>query len=957
MQQPIRFKGLSLTPDEMAAENGALSLCGGVELHDGALRPSILQGSTLPSPLTVNGSVASLNYVHETSEYKHLIAVSDSAVWWFMQDGTLGSDSPIKDFGYEASILSINSIGNTLVIVATDGIHYVLWKKGAYHYLGQKPPFLDIYFGVSGNYSDSYTHGGGLTSSGSMEKTDWVWQQTTLTSDDALSLAKSSANLTKPGQTVWSIKEEHQATITESLYALLNRTNNQIAKAGHFYANFFVRYCYRLYDGSMFLHSAPVFIPVLLPDNYKVYYACGYAKTTEPADPYTTKAEITGAKDFEHDDTFTQVINDSKEEFSMSINKLTLEYRPRNVSLRYTIWDSGTIEKLKEWGDIVKSVDIFISSPITKIEQSEKVTSFVLTKPCHGLQSGFFESIGKRTDKNGLRGYTCTTVEIPSLSDSAYADKIKNTSAFFKVCSLQVEELESVSYTDLPVDKSAVYNASLQEQMKDDYKSHNDLFAEGSYAYNHRLNLYGMRERLFKGFNERAMLPYPSYLYSKKFVTVTKVIVKLNTTEGSKFVEVEGSGYSTDLSLLILMPKFYPDSRAEKIVFLCKDSKDERYIYSFVMHECNELNGAMAMGDLTYDEESYKVDSFAYTLDDMVQMKNKIYTSEADNPYYFPLTAINTVGIGTILGIASATRALSQGQFGQYPLMAFTTDGIWALNVSANGTYSSIHPISREVVSNVKSITQLDQSVLFTTDRSLNKIVESQVASVSEVLDGPYIDLATMMPQLSRYVEDMQAGVPENETLKKLVDFNKPPIDFFQGCSYIYDYKNSRILCISTDASEEGSCTVAFVYSIRDGQWSTMVTNRILAAVNSYPHPYIEFADGSVKCLDSGYDFTDSEVYDGIIVTRTLKFDEDEAFDALTGYVHSQAAECKPTMWWYGSNDNVHWHYIGMLTQYKASYLSTKSYRYFRIAMHLRMRSREQYMSLRLNINRKFGKI
>lgn len=56
MQQSIRYKGLSLTPDEMAVENGALALCGNLELHDGAhyaLPLSLAHPSLSPSPLMV----------------------------------------------------------------------------------------------------------------------------------------------------------------------------------------------------------------------------------------------------------------------------------------------------------------------------------------------------------------------------------------------------------------------------------------------------------------------------------------------------------------------------------------------------------------------------------------------------------------------------------------------------------------------------------------------------------------------------------------------------------------------------------------------------------------------------------------------------------------------------------------------------------------------------------------
>ena len=960
MQQSIRYKGLSLTPDEMAVENGALSLCGNLELHDGALRPAIVAGTPLSQPLTVNGEVAKILYVHETGSYHHLIAIASSSIYWFMQDGTLGSSTPIKSFDYGSTILSINSIGNTLTITATDGIHYAQWKEGSYYYLGQKPPFLPISFGLSYNHTESYTHGGGLETTGSIDETDYVWQQTTVSSADVLSAAKASADFHSPGQTAYSIKEEKQSDITQSLWALINRTNNLIAKNGRFYANFLVRYCYRLYDGTMIMHSAPVLMPVLVPNNFKVYYTNGWAKSTKPENP--VGSEVTGAKDFEYDDSFEQRLTNSSGEmvFSMKVNKLTMTYYPRNVSLQYTIRSYSLIQELKQWNDIIKSVDIFISTPILKADQSEKVVSFNVTEACYGLGKGLFESISTRTLNGKLRGYGVITVNIPSLSDSAYADKIKNTSALYKVASLQVDELSTAYQAEVPVDKSAVYNISTQEQMKDDYKTHNSLFAKGTYAYNHRLNLYGMSEKLFSGFSPSEMFPYPSNFYNGSSVTISKIVVQLKTTEGFKYVECSGSNIKTELYTLINMPKFYPDSRAEKMIIFT-DGGD---IYEFVLKECNELNGAMHMGDFSYSPSKYRISSFSYSVDDVVDMSNKIYTSESDNPFYFPLNGINTVGIGIIQGIASTTRALSQGQFGQYPLMAFSTDGIWALDVSSTGTYSSIRPISREVCSNPASITQLDQSVAFVTNRSLSRIVESQIVSMTDVLDGPYFNISANLGKLANYFKEEETDVEDTKDMKsqmrQLINFSEPPIDFFQHCKVIYDYKNSRILCldVSKKPMEATADTVAFSYSVRDQTWSTFIIKNVLTAINSYPHPYIQYRDGSVMCLDQGYNYSDPDEteYAGILVSRTLKFDEDNVPNAITGFIHSLTTDVKPVMWLYGSNDNQHWHYLGRTNAPKSHYMSSHSFRYFRIALYLWLESKDQYFATRLEVIRRFNK-
>lgn len=592
-----------------------------------------------------------------------------------------------------------------------------------------------------------------------------------------------------------------------------------------------------------------------------------------------------------------------------------------------------------------------------------------------GLLSLTFET--SLTSDEGKQYIGGASVDFPSLSPDAYRNKLKNTSAFYKVCSLKLSDLAICSAKKLPVDKNAVYQVSLQEQMKDDYKTHNSLFAQGGYVYNHRLNLYGLKEKLFQGFSGYVMLPGQYNLkyndstnYQGLRYKIQKIVVSLNTTSGTKYVESSDKFFSRqDIDGFIIgnLVKFYPDSRADKMAIFCKDYSDNDAIFVFPLEQCEELNGAMHMGDftdifLTDNFEQYRVDSFDYTVDDVVELSNKIYTSESDNAFYFPLNGINTVGIGTIQGIASTTRALSQGQFGQYPLMAFSTDGIWAMEVSSKGTYSSIHPISREVCSNPKSITQLDQSVLFATNRSISRIAESQVVSMSDVLDGPGFNISGSLGKFLNFFVDAEGDSESVKTTKaqmrQLIDFTSSPIEFFQRCQVIYDYKNSRIFCLDVTQTSKTSTadTVALCYSIKDNAWSSFLIQNVLTAINSYPHPYIQYRDGSVMVLDKGYDYEDTTEYHGIIVTRTLKFDEDNVPDSITGYIHSLTSGSIPIMWLYGSNDNQNWHYIGRLGGMKSSYMATHSYRFFRIALYLKMKSMNQYFATRLEIIRRFSK-
>ena len=963
MQQSIRYKGLSLTPDEMAVENGALSLCGNLELHDGALRPAIVSGTPLSQPLTVNGEVAKILYVHETGSYHHLIAIASSSIYWFMQDGTLGSSTPIKSFDYESTVISINSIGNTLIIVATDGIHYAMWESNGqsssdYSYKGQKPPFLELsFFFDPSNKPEDYELGG-INTKGSKEGFYDAFQQTTYSCGDVFN--KVNGNSFTSGDQVANIKDDKQSDITQSIYALVNRTNNLIAKQGRFYASFFIRYCYRMFDGSMIMHSSPVFIPIQVPNSYSVYSA----NISFPSENYNNLI-VTGAE-VGWEDSLTVNRKDAKGNvIEASISKCTFMYLPHNVALSYAL--QGDIDELKRWKDIIKSIDIFITPPVTNVDTSAKISVLEMCQPNYVLNGANVKDYHWTSNKG--KSYGMVSVRFPKKSDDDYNNQLSSISAFYKICSLPIDNLTKVDNKELPVDKAAVYQVSLQEQMQDDYKTHNFLTAKGSYVYNHRLNLFGVQEHLMSGFSRKVMFPKGNYLrtvgYFNSQLLIKKIVTELHTTSGTKYVENVLEEDFTDRIepfMLANLVKYYPDSRAKKMVFFCTTVDSAYVIYAFPLKECEELNGAMHMGNFTEEITPYIVTSYDYSVDDVVDMSNKIYTSESDNAFYFPLNGINTVGIGTIQGIASTTRALSQGQFGQYPLMAFSTDGIWAMEVSSKGTYSSIHPISREVCSNPKSITQLDQSVIFATNRSLSRIAESQVVSMSDVLDGPGFNISGSLGKFLNFFVDAEGDSESVKTIKaqmrQLIDFTSSPIEFFQHCQVIYDYKNSRIFCLDVTQLSKASTadTVALCYSIKDNAWSSFLIQNVLTAINSYPHPYIQYRDGSVMVLDKGYDYEDPTEYHGIIVTRTLKFDEDNVPDSITGYIHSLTSGSIPIMWLYGSNDNQNWHYIGRLGGMKSSYMATHSYRFFRIALYLKMKSMNQYFDTRLEIIRRFSK-
>ena len=504
MNQNIQYKGLSLATDDINSPNGTLAISANAELHNGALRPSVVEGTKVTNPLTVGSTVVKLIYVHQTNTYKHFIAINENNgyLYWFDKDGNRNNTFFTATKKHANWEVKIESIGNTLIILDSRGIHYCLWKNDDYSYIGQKPPFVRLSFGLDGVYPAKYDRST-VNHNPTGEQYYHAWRDTGIDTEDAV-VANTKINFKNDnGQ---------HARITEAVWALINQAHNLIASEGHFYAPFIVRYCYRLYDGTSILHSAPIFMPVAMPHPFKVYFENAVSTNNTPS-LHVIDDQITV-----HDD-------DSGDEFTISA--VTARYTPRNMALAYRLENDSDYQRLQNnWKDIVKSIDIFVSPQFTRADETKIIETASAEETIPGRSDyGLQEAI--RYDGNNLvqiisdrviqeNNWKCNIVfDIPEISDEAYLDRIQNNTSFFKVCSFNLDEQLNTHFTKVPIDKSAIAAITAQQPMTDDYKTHNLLLpaydenkkmVTGLYTYNHRLNAFALQEQLFEGFNFAGML-------------------------------------------------------------------------------------------------------------------------------------------------------------------------------------------------------------------------------------------------------------------------------------------------------------------------------------------------------------------------------------------------------------------------------------------------------------------
>ena len=460
--------------------------------------------------------------------------------------------------------------------------------------------------------------------------------------------------------------------------------------------------------------------------------------------------------------------------------------------------------------------------------------------------------------------------------------------------------------------------------MTDDYDSHDKIIPKYAFGYNARVNLANIRKKLFEGFNAGAMLPFTDgYVkhWSDASSTILDKIINISVyvfiKQDGKDIIVHGEagvfGYENPVLFL-----YYPNGNAYKAIVTAWDYFGTFYEVPLERHAF--LNGAFYYGGWNdLEKRTYNSPTISDEEERTIEIPNKIYTSEVNNPFYFPVTGINTVGTGKVLGISTAAKALSQGQFGQFPLYAFTDEGVWALEVNSTGGYSAKQPITRDVCLSSKSITQIDSAVLFTTDRGIMLLQGSQAICISDVLNGENAVSVMMLPKINKILEhaDLSKG-----TLKIL-----PFMDFVRDCRMIYDYEHQRIIAYNT--SKEYNCNYAYIFSLKSKQWGMMQSN-ITDNVNSYPDALAVLNDGSLVNFS---DETD-EMYKSIVVSRPIKLDAYDIHKSVDTIIQRgvfKKGHVKSIL--YASNDLYNWVPVwSSIDHYLRGFRGTP-YKYIRIVL------------------------
>ena len=886
MEKDIRFTGYTAVPSDYECSDGELTQAYNLINEDGAYK------SLLAPKVVFNlGANRSVIYVHKATSFTHYIVMdtANKKLLW-TTDGSSFTDL------YSTSnkvLYQVVGIGNTLIVLTNTGMFYFLWKgdTSGYLFLGDDIPELSISFGLQGE----------------MQRTDnFILDFYDITYDE------KQDNDGKTYESYHEFSDENKKKVTSQVLAKVNKfIADRSTNKGKFLYPFFVRYAFRLYDGSLVKHSAPILMvcstscaPVVLWS--RIYGKAGY-------------------------------------------NKADVRVVGMLHSLDYTVINQSELDLLKNWSDIVKSVDIFVSKPIYTYNQNGECDKFYNYSEYGDEAWGY--SICKHTnqaadktkypvryqkkdigylyqmtfDKDNLDKRPGGVLGLPRKDTATVKEDIRNCSNFYFLESIKIEQL-TTTRTLINIEEDYLQSLVNREVMTDDYDSHDKIMPKYAFGYNSRVNLANIRKRLFGGFNAGSMFTYTDgnvHYWSDGIPTIldrkVSISVSIYIKQGGKDIIVKGATFVFGINAPTLFI-YYPNINAYKAMVSSWDNVFSSYEVTLEPH--GFLNGAFYFGGWDNLKKQGSIPQESSDDERTIDIPNKIYTSEINNPFFFPITGINTIGTGKILGIATAAKSLSQGQFGQFPLYAFTDEGVWALEINSNGGYFAKQPITRDVCISSDSITQIDSAVLFATDRGIMEISGSQTQCLTDIINGEEFFSLDRLPGLAKLYPD---GIPQVDCTFS---------EYRKEARMAYDYVNQRIIVFNANKN------YAYVFSMKSKLWGIMASS-LTSAINSYPNAY---AMAQIKTVGSGgekqvinnclIDLSHSTEthHRGLLVTRPIKLEVASMLKTFdTVFLRGLFGKGKVQVVLYGSRDNVNWHLIHSAKEHYLRGFRGTPYKYFRI--------------------------
>lgn len=986
----IQFKGMRHSPSDITGQDGDLLECVNLVHEGGELKPiempeKMQMKGEFTDPKTHDRYQGVLAAVHNITDGKKFVFVCyelPDSIIWIKKDGDNTTPVFVHTIVSE-QVQWVETIGNTLIIGTDKSTHYALYKNGQYKWLGDKlpQPVFDFNIGWKQgaqlylNYYDpnppcknilgEYIAGGGIPLS---YQSDFAYYQGTV---HYVELENDEA--------------ENKRAIRDNFKAKMAELLDYAKKNNRFVFPFFVRYALRLYDNTYVMHSAPL---LMLPST----------------DICPILAYISVFQDGTVD---TSAWWQGNNDHHMAVANLGLRFVAQALSYRnlgFYDADNHTMSPsvVSDWSDIIKGVDVFLSSEIytynpnyyddienlpTKYyhnpisqdygrlfisnQESEWYNTHIGgTNPLISYDDTFY--MGGGTGQHGGDIYKNHIFPVPSFSKEYIMEKIKTTNVFHKVKSYDLHSVKSswnnYRFLHEEVEYGHLENLETYPTLPDDFISRSKLAGKVSYNYNQRLVLGDI--------DLQAPLWYKNTLWQEKTEWKIEMCFVIEKHEKTIYVRSD---------ILTNLPEtrfghyiYYPDPDCKEVIIHAFTNNYDAGSYIVPMNEHLGLHGAYAvMPRLTYfieamdsyDDYGNRIfEDYNGTLpvsstdaDRYHKLQNTIAMSTVANPFHFPATNFKDIGRAKVLGIAANVLDVSSGQWGQYPLHIFCSDGIIAITIDAEGKMGRIDAVSADVLKEPRGLSQptliqTNQMLVFLTQRGVMSISGTKPQALSLVMDGRHFNAMTELADVDYHVGAFANLISRTSDATAFRDYAESGF-------LAYDYAHNRVLLLRPDRDYQYVLSLDTMFwskqiiytngesiqieevptnvlpAERSGGIPLLKVKPMMAAVNNYTELYLQCTDGFLyKVMDVAGENSVKKIYQyGYFISRPVRLGTDE-YKTITRLLHEYTHYAKKSfvkMALYGSRDGVKYGRINSLRG--------MGYKYFIFAVYTYLKPNERY--------------
>lgn len=169
-----------------------------------------------------------------------------------------------------------------------------------------------------------------------------------------------------------------------------------------------------------------------------------------------------------------------------------------------------------------------------------------------------------------------------------------------------------------------------------------------------------------------------------------------------------------------------PSTRWSFIEYKAKKSKRSNLSYAIIPATLTDADFPAITADSPRSED---IDAFGHALN---MDPNRVIVSQPNMPR--GIRGRSSLDIGnsaddSVLAFAANAKAISEGQFGQYPLYAFCKNSIWAMQVGdGDVAFSSVSPVSINTgIIGKHAFANIDAVIVYASQQGIKSIPESEL--------------------------------------------------------------------------------------------------------------------------------------------------------------------------------------------------------------------------------------